>query len=308
MLQTRHRLGIPDMVFATHAHRVVAADVEHVSINGCIAEGIAVTAHGLLSDFGKPDAFDPRVRSSEVFVDEVLPQTDSVEDLRATIRLIGGNAHLGHHLEQAFVDRLDVALDDFFFFELLRQLVLHRNQRLESEIRIDGLRAIAGKAREMVHLARLPRLHNHPDRSAQSVANQMVMDSGAAEQDWNRNAVGARLAVRQNDDVAALAHFLLSALAQFVERPAHAVGAMFRWKSDVQDAGFEMVAADLGDRAYLFKVLVGENRLAHLKALGFRCALQIENVRPRTDDRDEAHYELLPDRIDWRVGDLREIL
>ncbi len=37
-------------------------------------------------------------------------------------------------------------------------------------------------------------------------------------------------------------------------------------------------------------------------------ALQVEQVRPRSDDRDEAHDELFADRIDRRVGDLREVL
>ena len=37
-------------------------------------------------------------------------------------------------------------------------------------------------------------------------------------------------------------------------------------------------------------------------------ALQVEQVRPRPDDRDQAHDQLLADRIDRRIGDLREIL
>ena len=37
-------------------------------------------------------------------------------------------------------------------------------------------------------------------------------------------------------------------------------------------------------------------------------ALQVEQVRPRPDDRDEAHHELFADRIDRRVGDLRKVL
>ena len=35
---------------------------------------------------------------------------------------------------------------------------------------------------------------------------------------------------------------------------------------------------------------------------------QVEQVRPRPDDRDEAHHQFLADRIDRRIGDLREIL
>ncbi len=37
-------------------------------------------------------------------------------------------------------------------------------------------------------------------------------------------------------------------------------------------------------------------------------ALQVEQVRPRADDRDQAHHEFFADRIDRRIGDLREVL
>ena len=35
---------------------------------------------------------------------------------------------------------------------------------------------------------------------------------------------------------------------------------------------------------------------------------EVEQVRPRPDERDEAHHQLLADRIDRRVGHLREVL
>ena len=69
-----------------------------------------------------------------------------------------------------------------------------------------------------------------------------------------------------------------------------------------------MGVGDVGDRADLFQVRVGQDRLAHFEPLGRGQALQVEQVRPRPDDRDEAHHQLLADRIDRRVGDLREIL
>ena len=74
------------------------------------------------------------------------------------------------------------------------------------------------------------------------------------------------------------------------------------------DARLEMPVADLGDRADLFQVRIGQDRLAHFQALGVRQAFEVEQVRPRPDDRDEAHHQLLADRIDRRVGDLREVL
>ena len=78
--------------------------------------------------------------------------------------MVGGDAHLGHHFEDALVDRLDVALDDVLLVELLREIVAHRDERLEREIGIDRLGAVAGQAAEVMHFARLARLHYQPDR------------------------------------------------------------------------------------------------------------------------------------------------
>ena len=65
---------------------------------------------------------------------------------------------------------------------------------------------------------------------------------------------------------------------------------------------------DVGDRADFFQVRIGEDRLAHLEPLGVRHAFEVEQIRPRADDGDEAHHQLFADRIDRRVGDLREVL
>ena len=104
------------------------------------------------------------------------------------------------------------------------------------------------------------------------------------------------------------AHFFLGALAQFVERPAHAVGAVLGREGDVEGVRLEVIAAHLRDRADLLQVLVGEDRLAHFQPLGVRHAFQIEQIRPRPDDGDQAHHQLFADRIDRRVGHLREVL
>ena len=64
----------------------------------------------------------------------------------------------------------------------------------------------------------------------------------------------------------------------------------------------------MADAADLLEVLVGQDRLAHLEPLAARVAFEVEQVRPRPDERDEAHDEFLADRIDRRVGHLREVL
>jgi hypothetical protein len=64
----------------------------------------------------------------------------------------------------------------------------------------------------------------------------------------------------------------------------------------------------VADGADLLQVAVGQDRLAHFEALLARQALQVEQVRARADERDQAHHQFLADRVDRRVGDLGEVL
>ena len=235
-------------------------------------------------------------------------EPDRVENLCAAIGLIGGDAHLRHHLEQSLVDRLDVALDDFLLVELLRQLILHRHQRLEGEIRIDRLGAVAGKAGEMMHLARLAGFDDKPDGGAQALADQMMMHGGAGEQRRDRDAVGAGAAVGEDDDVDAVAHRGVGLAAQRIDCRFHAGNAGLGRPGRIERKRLEMDSADLGDGADLLQIGVGQNRLMHLEPLGFRGALEVEQVRPRPDDRDKAHHQFFADRVDRRIGHLGEVL
>ena len=55
---------------------------------------------------------------------------------------------------------------------------------------------------------------------------------------------------------------------------SHAVGAVLGRPGGVEGARLEMAVADLGDRADLFQVLVGEDRLAHFEPLAVRECLR----------------------------------
>ena len=114
----------------------------------------------------QPDAFDRSRRAEEVLVDEVRLQPDRIENLGAAIGLVRRDAHLGHHLEDALAERLDEARDHLVFVDLFRHVAapVHVEQRVEGEIGIDRLRAIAGKAAEMMHLARFAGFHDQADR------------------------------------------------------------------------------------------------------------------------------------------------
>ena len=159
-----------------------------------------------------------------------------------------------------------------------------------------------------MHFARLAGFDDEADRGAQSGADQMMMHGGAGQQRRDRNPVGADHAVGQDDDVDALAHRGFGARAELVEHLVHAGRAETGVEGGVERARLEVRLGDVGDRADLFEIRIGQDRLARFEALGGGEALQVEQVRPRSDDGDEAHHQLLADRVDRRVGDLREVL
>ena len=114
-----------------------------------------------------------------------LLQADGLEDLRAAVRLVGGDAHLGHHLEQPLADRLDEALAGLGA-SIRGHCVLHRGQRLEREVRMDRLGAVAGEHGEVVHLARRAGLDHEAGAGAQAGAHQMVVHGAGGEQRRDR--------------------------------------------------------------------------------------------------------------------------
>ena len=243
-------------------------------------------------------------------LDEIRLQPDGVEDLRAAIGLVGRDAHLGHHLEDALADRLDVARDDLVGVDLLRQLaaLVHVEQRVEGEIGVDRLGAVAGEAAEMMHFARLAGFDDEADRGAQALADQVMVHGRRRQQRRDGDAVRPDLAVGQDDDVVAAGDRRLGALAQPVDgaracrrRPSFdAIG-------DVDRLGVEAVLG-MADGADLLEIAIGQDRLAHFEPLAARIADEVEDVRPRPDEGDQAHHQLLADRVDRRVGDLREVL
>ena len=87
----------------------------------------------------------------------------------------------------------------------------------------------------------------------------------------------------------------------------HPIRALFGWVGDVKRLGVEAVF-EMADRADLFEIAIGQNRLTHFQTLATRIAFKIENVRTRSDERDKAHHQFFADRIDRRVRHLRKVL
>ena len=138
----------------------LAAHVEGVAQDLHVSEGGLVTAHGLLGRSRRGRSLHRRVGAGEIVVDEGLRQAHRVEYLGAAIGLVGGDAHLGEHLEHRLAHRLDVALVKLFLGNFLGHLVAEAGDRVEGQIRIDRLGAVAGEKTEVVGQAGLSRLHH----------------------------------------------------------------------------------------------------------------------------------------------------
>ena len=134
------------------------------------------------------------------------------------------------------------------------------------------------------------------------------MHRARREQRWDRHAVGTGGAVGQDNDVLAGANRLFRAAAELVERRGHAGRPVVRAIGDVERDGAELIVGDFADAANTLQILVGQDRVRRLEPLLLRGAFEVEQVRPRPDEGDERHDQLLADRVDRRVRHLGEIL
>ena len=160
----------------------------------------------------------------------------------------------------------------------------------------------------MVHLAGFTRFDNNANAGAQSLADQVVVYGGSGKQSGDRHSILADQPVRQDDDVEAFLDGALGPFAERVERRLHAFGATVGGEGRVQRLGLEVIVGDVANGADLFQVLVAQDRLAHFKAAQLALIVQVEDVRTRADEGDEAHHQLFADRVDRRVRHLGEVL
>ena len=115
------------------------------------------------------DASHPRGRPAEVLLDEVGVEADRLEDLCPVVALDRRDAHLRDHLHHALVRGAHVLLLGRLWRDPREQLSTgHVVERLEHQVGIDGARAVPDEKREVVDLARLPRLQDQPHPRSQT--------------------------------------------------------------------------------------------------------------------------------------------
>ncbi len=132
------------------------------------------------------------------------------------------------------------------------------------------------------------------------------MHGRGREQRRNWHALGGDRAVGEDQDIVAREHRLRRPAAEPVECGCHAIGTLRGRPGSVQRIGTESTDQGL-DPVNLFEIAIGQNGLRDFEPV-MRAGLVTQEVRPRSDHRDQRHHQLLADRVDRRVGDLREIL
>ena len=155
-LQAMDALGVEDMELAVGAPLVLPARGQRRAGDRTLGEGCAVAHQRLLGDHVETDAADARRRSREVLVDQVLTQAHGLEHLRTVVALHRGDAHLGHHLDHALGRRLGEVRTGEFVVNVGQEVVAdHAVERLEGEVGVHHIAAVADQEREVMDLARL---------------------------------------------------------------------------------------------------------------------------------------------------------
>ena len=112
MLELEDSLGVEQVVLALAAPLVFAAYLQRAmgTLLGVIGKGEGMACRHLVGKDVVADAAEAADRAHEAVPDHFVTQAYGLEDLRTGVGRHGGDAHLGHDLEQALVARLDDVL------------------------------------------------------------------------------------------------------------------------------------------------------------------------------------------------------
>ena len=261
----------------------------------------------------------------EAAVHDLGVQSDGLEDLRALVGRQRADAHLGHDLEDAQADGLDVLADDAFFAVVAvdEALVAAPEQGLEGQVRVDRVGAESHEGAEVVDLARLAGLDDDAHAGAFFLADQVVVYGPGGHQGRERDAVECGGPIAEDDELVALGDGKRGLLADAVQRGDHGLArglafprgvavarlALGPGVRDIDDLGLLLGLADRAvvgvlDGGELFVV---EDRLVEVQSVAVG-GFALEQVALGANEGLQRHDDLFAQRVDGRVGDLGEEL
>ena len=309
VLQAEDRLGVEQVRRTVTAPLILAAGPESLVRAHCgvLRVGVRVPRGVLRRDHIQRHAAELRLGAGEVLVDELVGQADGFEHLRARVRRHGRDAHLGHDLQDALAERVDQVLDGLLGRDPGDVAGAHEVfDRLHREVGVDRGRAVTDQRRDVMHLADVSGLDHETALHARLVADEVVVHGREHEQGRDRREVLVRVAVAQDDELGAVLDRLIDLGAHLRDALLHALVAGL---DAIETADRDRRAAGQGgvdvlDLGQLVVVDHGEIECDGARVIG----APAQQVAFRTEAEGEGGDDLLADRVQRRVGHLRELL
>ena len=296
---------MPDPVLAV----MEEAGVRQEFGRGSLIIRLRMEPHRVPGDGLQADAADGRTVRAEILAQQAFIQADALEYPGAPIGADGGNAHLGHDLQQALLHRLDIIGARRGIVQLHLAAVCQARDNCEGKIWVDGGGAVAEQQRGMHRLTNLPALDDQRRLDPLASGNQ-VMVHGADSQQRRDGRMGlVHVAIRQNDVVHPVIDAFLRLAAEVGQGPAQVGrrrGGTFRaFEQDRQLDGVEALVTDVAEQVEL---RVGQDRMRQAHHLAVVLIRRQDARADPSDILEEGHHHLLADGVDGRVGHLGELL
>ena len=187
---------------------------------------------------------------------------------------------------------------------LEQPLADHVVQGLERDPGVDGAGAIADQQAHVMHLARIPGLDHQATPGARALPYQMVVHRGGGEQAGDGRVLAIDVAIGEDHDVGARGNRLARPLPQVFHSSGESLPtlgcAVARGERRCPESGGRHVP-ELG------QVGVVDHRILEID-LTARLGLGYEEVTLGPDRALHRGHQLLADRIEWWIGNLREEL
>ncbi len=182
---------------------------------------LLVAAEHVRFDLHQTDPAEPGRRAHKVAVDQLASEADRLKDLRAPVARGGGDPHLGGHLEQPVLHRLDVvALQVACRQPLEAPLTGQSRARGQGQVRVRRRRAVADQQREAVDIPDLARVGDEVHLRPQPLPNQIVVNRARGEQHRHRGVLRIDATVAENKHAGSGADRRLTLQKQPIQRRA----------------------------------------------------------------------------------------
>ncbi len=264
---------------------------------------VGVLREDVLTELGEADPPDRGEGAVEAELDHLAAEAVGLEDLGPPVGVDGGDAHLGHDLEDAVLGGGLEAVQRLRGRQALHEtLACPIGDVGQRQPRADEVGAVADQACEVMGFAGLAAVHDDRRPGAQSGTDEPVVHGSGGQQRRDGGPVRTEEAVGDHEDPAPGRHGFLGLLAEAPDGVFESLRAVGHGHGGIEERG--------GPRRVHEQVVHGRGvheegveleEIGGLRLLG-------EQRAAWTDEGPHRHHEAFAQVVDRRVGDLGEAL